>query len=99
MICRKLSLPSAAVASLLAISLLAPSISHAQQSIGSNDLAASSPASQSTKAQRKAERKANRAKKNAELSQLEKSGYNPAGDTIHYPQNIQDAERKVNPQQ
>jgi Tfp pilus assembly protein PilV len=46
------------------------------------------------KAQHKADRKAARAKKNAELKDLEKNGYNPSGDQTNYPQNIQNAEKK-----
>ena len=44
---------------------------------------------------RKANRKAARAKKNANLKALEKNGYNPGGDQVNYPQNLQDAQRKV----
>jgi hypothetical protein len=58
----------------------------------------SSASTQSQKAQRKAERKARRAKKNAELNKLEKNGYNPAGDQLRYPQNVQNAEKKSNSQ-
>ena len=57
------------------------------------DTAASTP-KQAQKAQRKADRKAARTKKNAELKDLEKNGYNPAGDQTNYPQNIQNAEKK-----
>ena len=57
------------------------------------DTAASAP-KQEQKAQRKADRKAARAKKNAELKDLEKNGYNPSGDQTNYPQNIQNAEKK-----
>jgi hypothetical protein len=60
----------------------------------STDTEASTP-KQVPKAERKAARKANRTKKNAELSRLEKNGYNPADDQINYPQNIQDAEKKA----
>jgi hypothetical protein len=55
-------------------------------------------AKQTQKAQKKAERKARRAKKNAELSHLEKNGYNPAGSQPNYPQNLQNAEQKANAQ-
>jgi hypothetical protein len=44
---------------------------------------------------RKAQRKAARSKKNAELSTLEKNGYQPGGDQTNYPQNIQNAEKKA----
>jgi hypothetical protein len=40
---------------------------------------------QTQKAQRKADRKAARAKNSAELSKLEKNGYNPADDRSDYP--------------
>lgn len=53
---------------------------------------------QEQKAQRKTERKANRAKKNAELSTLEKNGYNPAQDQTNYPQNLESAEQKIHAQ-
>ncbi|AXF24138.1 hypothetical protein CUJ89_27825 [Burkholderia pyrrocinia] len=54
----------------------------------------SATAKQAQKAQRKVERKANGAKKNAELSQLEKNGYNPGGDQVDYPQNLQNAQKQ-----
>ncbi|SAK88250.1 DUF4148 domain-containing protein [Caballeronia ptereochthonis] len=57
------------------------------------DSAASTP-----KQVRKAERTAARAKKNAELKQLEQNGYNPAGEQTNYPQNIQNAQSKINAQ-
>ncbi|KMZ12240.1 Negative regulator of sigma E activity [Candidatus Burkholderia humilis] len=44
---------------------------------------------------RKAERKEARAKKNAELKDLEKNGYNPGGEQTNYPQNLQNAQKKV----
>lgn len=47
---------------------------------------------------RKAERKAARAKKNAELKDLEKNGYNPSGEQTDYPQNLQNAQRRVDAQ-
>jgi hypothetical protein len=56
--------------------------------------AASAPSKAAAKAQRKADRKAARAKKNAELKDLEKNGYQPAGDQTNYPQNLQNAEKK-----
>jgi hypothetical protein len=48
------------------------------------------------KAQRKAERKQARAKNNAELKKLEDAGYKPALNDPNYPQNLQDAQKKVN---
>jgi hypothetical protein len=47
------------------------------------------------KAQKKADKQARRAKKNAELSTLEKNGYNPAGSQTNYPQNLQNAQQKA----
>jgi hypothetical protein len=47
------------------------------------------------KAQKKADKQARRAKKNAELSTLEKNGYNPAGNQTNYPQNLQNAQQKA----
>jgi len=58
------------------------------------DTAASTP-KQVRKANHKAASKAARAKKNAELKALEKNGYNPGGNQVNYPQNLQDAQRKV----
>ncbi|WP_250476090.1 DUF4148 domain-containing protein [Caballeronia sp. GAFFF1] len=58
----------------------------------------SATSTQAQKATKKAERKARREKKNAELSKLEKNGYNPSGDQLRYPQNVQNAEKKANPQ-
>ncbi|SAL04158.1 hypothetical protein AWB78_06827 [Caballeronia calidae] len=57
------------------------------------DTAASTP-----KQVKKAERKAAREKKNAELKELEKNGYNPAGEQTDYPQNLQNAQSKINAQ-
>ena len=53
---------------------------------------------QAQKAQKKAEKKARREKKNAELKKLEQNGYNPSGDQLRYPQNVQNAEKKANGQ-
>jgi hypothetical protein len=39
-----------------------------------------------------------RAEVRADLVQLEKAGYNPTGDEINYPQNIQAAEARVSAQ-
>ena len=49
-------------------------------------------------AQRKADGKMRRAKKNAELSKLEKNGYNPSANDPNYPNNLQAAEKKANGQ-
>jgi cell division protein FtsB len=68
----------------------------------STDQTATSPDSQTSKqaqkAQKKADRKARRTKKNAELSKLEKNGYNPSGSQTDYPQNLQNAQKKANGQ-
>lgn len=59
--------------------------------------AASATTAKPTKAQRKQARKEARARKNAELSKLEKNGYNPAtSNDSSYPQDIQNAEKKAN---
>ena len=54
------------------------------------------PAASTPKEVKKAQRKAARAKKNAELKDLEKNGYNPAGEQTNYPQNLQNAQSKIN---
>jgi hypothetical protein len=61
------------------------------------DNAASSTKS-AQKAQKKAESKARRTKRNAELSELKKHGYSPTSNQTKYPENLQNAERKVNEQ-
>ena len=78
---------SAAVVTVIGTALSCAPVVMAQ----SSDVAASTP-----KQIRKAERKAARAKKNAELKELEQNGYQPGGDQIDYPQNIQNAEQKAN---
>jgi hypothetical protein len=62
------------------------------------DSAASASAAPTSKQAKKAQHKAARAKKNAELKDLEKNGYNPAGEQNTYPQNIQNAQKKVDAQ-
>jgi sortase (surface protein transpeptidase) len=57
--------------------------------------ASAATSKQAQKAQRKADRKSQRAKNNAELSELEKNGYKPAGNQTDYPQNLQNAQRKA----
>lgn len=79
-----------ALAVSVAIAGLSAPIAMAQ----SSDATASAPSKAAAKAQRKADRKAARAKKNAELKDLEKNGYQPGGDQTNYPQNLQDAEKK-----
>lgn len=60
-----------------------------------------SEASTTTSAQqrqsKKAARKADRMQKKADLVNLEKKGYNPAGSN-NYPDNLQNAEKKANGQ-
>jgi len=85
---------SAAVALAVSASILGLTVPVAMaQSSGA--VAASAPSKAAAKAQRKAERKAARAKKNAELKELEKNGYQPGGDQINYPQDLQNAEKKA----
>jgi hypothetical protein len=81
--------PSLAVLVLSAAALTALPVASAF----AQDAAASAP-----KEVKKAQRKAARAKKNAELSQLEKNGYNPNGEQNNYPQNLQNAQRKIDAQ-
>ncbi|MEN8503587.1 MULTISPECIES: hypothetical protein [Paraburkholderia] len=50
------------------------------------------------KAQKKAESKARRTQRNAELSELKKRGYSPTSNQTKYPENLQNAERKINEQ-
>ena len=58
---------------------------------------AAPPTKAEQKAEKKAARKQARAKKNAELKKLEDAGYNPGrGEDPNYPQDIQNAEKKVN---
>ncbi|SAL43974.1 hypothetical protein AWB71_02314 [Caballeronia peredens] len=78
-----------AVIALSFAALLALPVAPAQ----AQDTAASTP-----KQIKKAQRKEARAKKNAELKQLEQNGYNPAGDQTNYPQNLQNAQAKINAQ-
>lgn len=84
----KLNAPLAVVALSVAALVALPVVSAQAQ-----DTAASTP-----KEIKKAQRKAAREKKNAELKELEKNGYNPGGDQQNYPQNIQNAQSKVNAQ-
>ena len=58
---------------------------------------ASSTPKQVQKAQRKAARKVAHAKKNAELKTLEKNGYLPGSNDVHYPQDLPNAEGKRAP--
>jgi hypothetical protein len=78
-----------AVLALSAAALISLPVASAQ----AQDAGASTP-----KEVKKAQRKEARAKKNAELSQLEKNGYNPAGEQTNYPQNLQNAQKKIDAQ-
>jgi hypothetical protein len=83
------------IATVLSCLALQPTVSWAQ-SVSQAGPTANSGAAAQTPSQRKADRASLRAKKNAELSKLEKSGNTPGGDAIHYPQSFQDAQRKAN---
>jgi Domain of unknown function (DUF4148) len=83
----------AAMALVVSVSIAGLTTPVAMAQTAASDTGASTP-KQVEKAQRKAARKAARAKKNAELKDLEKNGYQPGGDQTNYPQNIQNAEKK-----
>jgi len=51
-----------------------------------------------TRAAHKKARKAHRTAKNAELSKLEKNGYNPSASDPTYPNNLQSAQKKAGTQ-
>ena len=84
-----------AVSAGMALSLLTLPVLQAHAA--TTDAAASDTgmSKQELKAQKKADSKARRAKKNAELSKLEKNGYNPAGNQTNYPQNLENAQQKA----
>jgi len=84
----------AAMALVVSVSIAGLTAPVAMAQTASSDAAASTTSKAAQKAQRKADRKAARAKKNAELKDLEKNGYQPGGDQTNYPQNIQNAEKK-----
>lgn len=79
---------SAAIAASIGIGLAWAPVSMAQT-------AAPGAVASTPKEVKKAQSKAARAKKNAELKELQKNGYQPGGDQQNYPQNIQEAQRKV----
>jgi hypothetical protein len=83
----------AAMALVESVSIAGLTAPVAMAQTAASDMCASAT-KQEQKAQRKAARKAARAKKNAELKDLEKNGYQPGGDQTNYPQNIQNAEKK-----
>ena len=82
----------------MALSLLSLPMLQAHAAATDADASDSATSKQETKAQKKADRKARRAKKNAELSKLEKNGYSPAGTQTSYPQNLQNAQQKASGQ-
>ena len=57
--------------------------------------ASATPTKAETRAAHKQARKVHRAKKNAELSKLEKNGYNPGTNDPTYPNKLQAAEKKA----
>lgn len=67
------------------------------QTAAPSDMGASMTKTQ-TRAAHKQARKAHRAAKNAELSKLEKNGYNPSASDPTYPNNLQNAEKKAGAQ-
>jgi hypothetical protein len=87
-----------AVSTSMALSLLSFSASPARAAASDAGTSDAAMPKQELKAQKKADRKARRAKKNAELSTLEKNGYNPAGNQTNYPENLQNAQQKANGQ-
>ena len=84
----------AAMALVVSVSIAGLTAPSAMAQTAASDMGASTT-KQEQKAQRKAARKAARAKKNAELKELEKNGYQPGGDQTNYPQNIQNAQKKA----
>jgi hypothetical protein len=87
-----------AIGASLAVCLTSPPVAAQPASDEGAATTDAQAAKQTQKAQKKAERKARHAKKNAELSNLEKHGYNPAGSPPNYPQNLQNAQQKANTQ-
>ena len=84
---------SAIVGSLILAGVELPPV-QAQEAIGTPGALADGLMKQEQKAQRKADR----ARKNAELSELERNGYNPANDATGYPQDLRSAQRRINEQ-
>src|ERR1700760_2285846 len=84
-----------AVSASLALGLCSLPITSQAQGAASDSAAGSAVSKQDMKAQKQADRKARRAKKNAELSKLERNGYNPGGNQTNYPQNLQNAQQKA----
>jgi flagellar biosynthesis/type III secretory pathway M-ring protein FliF/YscJ len=84
-----------AVAATMALSLMTVPVIRAHAAGTDADASSAATSKQELKAEKKAEAKARRQKKNAELSQLQKNGYNPAGNQTNYPQNLQNAQQKA----
>jgi Domain of unknown function (DUF4148) len=84
-----------AVVATMALSLMTVPVVGARAGGTDADASSAATSKQELKAQKKAESKTRRAKKNAELSQLQKNGYNPAGNQTNYPQNLQNAQQKA----
>jgi hypothetical protein len=84
-----------AVVATMALSLMTVPVVGARAEGTDADASSAAISKQELKAQKKAESKTRRAKKNAELSQLQKNGYNPAGNQTNYPQNLQNAQQKA----
>lgn len=82
----------------LGIGAAAPAFAQNDASSGTGAAGVAASAAKPTKQQKKQARKEARAKKNAELKQLEQNGYNPAGEQTNYPQNLQNAQSKINAQ-
>ncbi|MDR5781118.1 hypothetical protein QCE63_16970 [Caballeronia sp. LZ065] len=84
-----------AVSTCVTLTLLSSPMLPAQAAITDAGASGTAVSKEELKAQKKADRQARRAKKNAELSTLEKNGYNPAGNQTNYPQNLQNAQQKA----
>jgi hypothetical protein len=86
-------------ATILAVTMLGVGFVTSASAQSPTEVASGTTAKQVQKEQSKAERKARRAKKNAELGELEKNGYRPAGDQTNYPQDYQNAQKKIDAKQ
>jgi hypothetical protein len=90
---RRISImPRTRMAILTMVAATMMSVSFSSIAVAQDETPASTP-----KQIRKAQRKAARAKRNAELTELRKQGYQPGGGSNPgYPQNAQNAEKKIN---
>lgn len=84
-----------AVSARIALSLLSLPMLNARAATTDASASGAALSKHEIKAQKKADRKARRATKNAELSKLEKNGYNSSGNRANYPQNLQNAQQKA----